>query len=187
MLAALSGIAAISAHAAGLLLHDLILISLWALLLAGCAAWVILKIGDRLIAGAERLREGRRVAKLLDEWHDVGHTSIKIVDLVRLWLERAPDNPAIRQIRENTMLRTLKAAVRQDLIAPAAETPGEIDVNTFCEIKSAAEFFRTGKWLEVKKEEWQAAPRVTSTSKPIRFGRIRRNWITAHKDFWNGW
>jgi hypothetical protein len=174
------------AYTAGLLTHEAILVGLWALLLAACSAWVILVLGDRMIAGIARIKEGWRVAKLLEEWHEVGHRNIRIADIVGLWLEKAPENPTVRTIKENTMLRILKAAVHQGLITRSAEEPEEIDKRTYCEIKSVAEFFRGTRWLEVKKEklETAAAPATTSVSQPP---RIRNNWITRNRDYWNGW
>jgi hypothetical protein len=170
--------AAASAYTAGLRFHEILLVSLWTLLLASCCVWVMLTIGDRSIGWAERFKEGRRVAKLLREWKAVNNQAIRIDALVVIWMEKTPDNKIIRQIRENTLLRTLKAAVRQGLILPVEKAPAEIGATTLCDVESAANFFADRKWLNVTSEpEIVSTPVVSVVTRPV---PSRGNWITGH-------
>lgn len=180
--------ASMSALVAGLKAHDVLLVGLWTLLLASACVWVILLIGDRVIAGIERFREGRRVATLLREWRGVSNPVIRIDALVGLWLEKAPDNKIIRQIRENTLLRTLKAAVRQGLIQRHVRDEAEVSATTLCDVDSAAEFFAKAKWLSVKPEpagpEPTQVPAGITIAAPHRARTVRGNWLWGNRDPW---
>ncbi|MEK6210592.1 MAG: hypothetical protein AABM64_09555 [Pseudomonadota bacterium] len=185
---ALAAFAAISSYTSGLRAHDVVLLGLWALLLGSLCAWVILKIGDRLIGGIEQVKEGRRVATLLTEWRAVNNPAIRLDALVCLWLEKAPDNKIIRQIRENTLLRTLKAAVRQGLIQRHVKDEPEVSATTLCDVDSAAEFFAKAKWLSVKPEpaglEPAQVPAGITIAAPHRARTVRSSWIWGHRDPW---
>lgn len=195
LLGILSGVfpvvASTSALIAGLKVHDVILVGLWALLLGSACMWVILLLGDRVIAGIERFREGRRVATLLREWRGVANPAIRIDALVGLWLEKTPDNKIIRQIKQNTLLRTLKAAVRQGIIQRHVKDESEVNATTLCDVDSAAEFFAKAKWLSVKPDpagpDATQIPAGVTVAAPPRRRTMRSNWIMAHRDPGEPW
>lgn len=184
-------IASTSALITGLKVHDVILVGLWALLLGSACMWVILLIGDRIIAGFERFREGRRVATLLREWRGVGNPAIRVDALVALWLEKAPDNKVIRQMKEQTLLRTLKAAVRQGLIQRQVKDESEVNATTLCDVDSAAEFFAKAKWISVNTgpsgPDATQIPAGVTVAAPPRRRTLRSNWIMAHRDPGEPW
>lgn len=177
-----------STYIQGLRFHEILLYGAWTLLLTSCCVWVLLNVGDRLIGWSERFKEGRRVARLLTEWGSVSNPAIRIDALVGIWMEKTPDNKIIRKIRENTLLRTLKSAVRQGLILRYVEDHSEVTAITLCDVESAADFFAKRKWIDVKPEpdipESTQVPAGMTVNPTI---RVRQNWIRGWRDSSDPW
>ena len=146
--------ATMSAYLLGWSTPDIILAGWWVVGVSAGSLFILFNLGDRTIDWIDRLREGKRVATLLDDSVAVGHNAITVGGLMNVWLENQPENETIRAIKKNTMLRILKGAVRQGLIKVHGEQK-EVSIETFCDQKSAATFFRKRLWLDVKDESYE--------------------------------
>ena len=146
-------VAVVSTNLVGLWFYQKALIGAAVFCLVMVGLYYFFRLVDRATEGLARFREGHRVATLLEESTTVGHDRITIGGLMNVWLADQPDNETIRAIRKNTILRVLKSAIRQGMIRVIPGQEG-ISLETFCDQKSATEFFRKRRWLDVKEEKW---------------------------------